>query len=308
MGRYVAGRLGQGILVVLGAIAISFALANLTGNAVEARFGSGVVAAETREQLIREYGLDRPLLERFGDYVVDAARGDFGRSFGSADSALSLVVDAVPYTLILVAGAISLACLFGLPVALYSVLHRDSKVDVATRRVFILLQGLPDFFVAVLLVLIFAVTLRWVPSFGVSGVVSYVLPIVALSLPLLSTLTRLLRAQLLDILGTEFVTALRVKGLTAREVVLRHGVRNALPPLIAYLALQLGWLLGGTILVEMVFGIPGIGQLAISSTLRRDLAVVQAIVVLVAVAYVVLNLLADLIVYALDPRVRGAYS
>lgn len=302
MPRYLAGRIGQGLVVVFGAIAVSFLLANLAGNAVEA-LGTGIDPA-TRTRLIREYGFDRPVLERFVQYVGGVVQGDFGQSFRAPTSALSRVTQALPYTATLVGATILVASLLAIPVALSSVLRHGSRVDVATRRIFILLQGMPEFFVALALILIFAVVLGWLPSFGVEGPESYVLPVTALVLPLLSTLTRLIRSQLLGVLGMEFVTALTAKGLTRREVVLGHALRNALPPLLTYLALQLGWLLSGTLVVEVVFGIPGIGLLAVDATQDRDLSVIQAIVVTVAVVYVTLNLLADLAVYAIDPRVR----
>lgn len=304
MGRYLLARLGQAVVVVLGAIMLSFWLANLTGNAVDAALGT-TVSGSTRQALIERYGYDQPVFERFVRYVGNALQGDFGDSFSKPVSALSQVWDALPYTLGLVAGAIVLSCSVAIPVAVMSVLRENSRFDVITRRSFMLLQGIPDFFIGILLVLLFAVTLGWLPSFGVSaGVRSYILPVIALSLPLLSTLTRLVRSQLLDILRMEFVTALRVKGLTWREIVLRHAIANALPAIVTYLALQLGWLLSGTIVVEIVFGIPGVGSLVVASTTARDVNVVEAVVVVVAITYVVLNLLADLAVRALDPRTR----
>jgi peptide/nickel transport system permease protein len=306
MKRYVAGRVGQGAIVVLGAVVVSFVLTSLTGNAVDA-LGTGF-GAETRRRLIVEYGFDRPLPARFLDYMGHALRGDFGRSFRSQEPAISLVLHALPYTLLLVGATMVVACAVALPTAVHSVLHLGSRADVGLRRLLMLLQGLPEFYVGLMLVLVFAVTLGWLPSLGGSGPASYVLPVVALSLPLMSTLTRLVRSQLLDVLDGEFVAALRAKGLTQREIVVRHGLPNALSPLIAYLALQTGWLLGGTVIVEYVFGIPGIGQLVIASSAQRDLNVLQAIVVVVATGYVLLNLLADLAVHAIDPRLRGAHA
>lgn len=300
--RYAGSRLAQGVLVVLGAVIISFALINLSGNAVDALGTS--LDPSTRAQLLSEYGLDRPLPERFGAYLVGAMHGDFGQSFRGTDSARGLVLNALPYTLLLVSISLVVACAVALPVALHSVLRRQSMADRLVRRGFMLMQGLPEFFIALLLVLVFAVNLGWLPSVGISGASSYVLPVIALSLPLLSTLTRLVRSQLLTVLGMDFVTALQARGISGGRIVLRHALRNALPPLITYLALQVGWLLGGTLIVEVVFGIPGIGQLAVSAAQQRDLNVVAAVVVIAASAYVVLNLVADLLVFMVDPRIR----
>jgi peptide/nickel transport system permease protein len=305
MGRYIALRTGQGILVLLGAIVIAFALVNVSGDAVDALVGSVGLPEETARRLKSAYGFDDPVLTRFGNYFVGVIQGDFGTSFRSSRPALAMVLEALRYTLTLVAGAIAVSTLVAVPTAVMSVLRRGSALEVTVRRTFMVLQGLPEFFLGLLLVLLFAVSLQWLPSFGVEGPESYVLPILALSVPLFSTLTRLLRSQLVDIMGSELVTALRARGLTEREIVFGHALRGALPPLIAYLALQIGWLIGGALLVEVVFGVPGIGQLAITSTQYRDIAVIEAVVVVIAASYVVLNLLADLAVYALDPRVRA---
>ena len=197
-----------------------------------------------------------------------------------------------------------LACAVAIPVSILSVLRRESLADRTLRRGLALAQGVPEFWLALLLVLLFSVTLGWLPSIGASGLDSYVLPVLALSIPLMSTIVRIVRSHLLDVLGMDFVTALRAKGLTTREIVYRHALRNALAPFITFLALQLGWLVGGTILVENVFSWPGLGSLMVSATQVRDLTVIEASVVLVATAYVVLNLLADLAVAAIDPRVR----
>jgi peptide/nickel transport system permease protein len=302
--RFIAARVAQGVIVIFGAVAISFFLVNLSGNAVDA-LGTGVNAA-ARVQLAHEYGLDRPLLTRFLDCVVGVAHGSFGNSFRSTTPAMSLVLDGLPYTLTLVLGTLLVTCAVAMPLAVLSVMRRGSPLDRLLRRTFMVVQGLPEFFLAVLLVLAFAVQMHALPSFGVDGPTSYILPIAALSLPLISTLTRLLRSQLIDIMGREFITALRARGLTQREIVFGHAARNAAPAMLTYLALQSGWLVGGTIIVEFIFGIPGIGQLAVTAAGNHDLSVIQAVVVTVATMYVLLNLLADVAVYRLDPRVRAA--
>ncbi|HZV72186.1 MAG TPA: ABC transporter permease [Conexibacter sp.] len=304
MKRYIATRLGQGLLVVFGAITISFVLASMAGNPIDARYAN--ISPAARAQLLHQYGYDKPLLERYVSYVGGVAHGDFGPSIGSPTGALTRVAEALPYTLILVFAAMATASLIALASATFGAIRRGSRIDAWVRNGFVALQGIPEFFAGLVLVLLFAVVLGWLPSFGATGPASYVLPVIALSLPLVATLTRLLRSQLLDVLGADFVVALRAKGLSERDIVLRHGLRNAGPPLITYLALQLGWLLGGTIIVEVVFGIPGIGSLVVSATRARDMAVVQAIVVVVAVGYVLFNLFADLAVRAVDPRVRSA--
>lgn len=302
--RITLTRLGQGVVVVFGALTISFLLTSSSGNAVDARVTG--IDPETRARLIHEYGYDQPLLERYWHFLTGAIHGDFGPSLGAVSSPVTQVLDALPYTLTLVVAAIVVASSAAIVLAVYGAVHRSSRIDVVIRRSFMAVQGIPEFFLGLVLVLVFAVQLGWLPSFGVDSASSYVLPVAALSLPLISTLTRLLRSQLLEVLGQDFVTALRSKGLSERTIVIRHGLRNAAPPLISYLALQLGWLLGGTIIVEVVFGVPGIGQLVVSAANVRDVGTIQAVVVVVAIGYVLCNLLADLVVYAVDPRVRQA--
>jgi peptide/nickel transport system permease protein len=163
---------------------------------------------------------------------------------------------------------------------------------------------MPEFWLGLLLILIFAVWLGVLPSLGFDDWTSPILPIVTLALPLSSILTRLLRSQLLDIMTSDFVVALRAKGLTEREILVRHALQNALSPFITYIALQVGWLVGGTVVVESVFTWPGLGALALSAAKTRDLQVLQAIVILIAVGYVGFNLLADLLVIWIDPRIR----
>lgn len=302
--RMVVSRLGQGLVVIFGALTISFLLTSTAGNAIDARFTG--IDAETRARLIHEYGYDQPVLERYLHFLRGVIQGDFGPSIGAVSSPVTRVAEALPYTLTLVVASIVVAASVAAACAVYGTIHRSSRLDRLTRRTFMAVQGIPEFFLGLVLVLVFAVELGWLPSFGVSGPLSYVLPVAALALPLMSTLTRLLRAQLLDVLGMDFVTTLRSKGLSERTIVIRHGLRNAAPPLISYLALQIGWLLGGTIIVEVVFGIPGIGLLVVSAANVRDVGTIQAVVVAVAVGYVICNLVADLVVYAIDPRVRAA--
>jgi peptide/nickel transport system permease protein len=304
MTRYITIRIGQGVLVLLGAVAISFVLVSVAGDPVTA-LGGFLLSPEEKQRLIHVYGYDRPLVEQFVDYMGSVVRGDFGDSFRTPEGALTLVMRALPATIYLVLGSVIVTIVVSVPVSLLSVLRRGSLLDRSLRSTLTLLQGLPSFWLGVVFVLIFSVQLGWLPSYGDRGLTSYILPIAALSIPLISTVVRLLRSQMLDVMGMEFVTALRAKGLSERDIVMRHALRNAMPPLVTFMALQIGWLFGGTIIVEAVFGWPGIGSLAITATNNQDLTVIQALVVVVAAVYVLLNLLADLLVLAIDPRLRA---
>lgn len=301
--RYIAGRLVQGVVVVLLSICVSFILVHVSGNPALI-IGGGRLSPEDLQALERTLGYDRPLLEQFTQYFTGVLRADFGISYRSRSSALIPVIDALPTTLVLVATTVAFALTLGVPTALFSILQRDSRIDRIIRRILIALSGIPDFWLALMLLLLFAATLRVLPSFGFNGPASLVLPATALALPLIPTVVRLLRGELLDVMNRPFIAALRARGLTERELVTRHAIRNVLPPTVTFLALQLGWLLGGTLVIESIFGWGGIGSLALDAVNTRDLPVVQALVVVTATTFVVANLLTDLFVLWIDPRAR----
>jgi ABC-type dipeptide/oligopeptide/nickel transport system permease component len=300
---FLARRLAQSVLVVLGAVLISFVLVNLSGNSVLASKSTLLTPAQL-QQLEQQLGFDRPLPQRLVEYLGNVVQGDFGTSYRFGGSALGVVLDAMPNTLLLVAGALIVALGIGIPAALYSAIRRDTRSDRWLRRAISVCQGIPEFWLGLVLVLLFSVKLGAFPSIGFGGPDAVVLPVIALAVPLVPAVFRLLRGQLLDVLGRDFVEALRIRGMGERRIVVRHAARNALPGFVTYLALQIGYLLGGTLIVEVVFGWPGIGSLTIDAVKARDLGVVQAVVVSLACVYVLLNLLADLAVLWLDPRVR----
>ena len=194
-------------------------------------------------------------------------------------------------------------------IAVSSALSRRGWADLFWRPLVLVLQGIPDFWIALLLVLVLAVHLHVLPSLGFNGPLTLIMPCAALTTPMLASFTRLLRANLLDFTNSETAFALRARGLTRREIVLGHALRNAMATFVSFVALQTGWLIGGTVIVETIFAWPGIGSLLISAVLARDLTVVQAVVVVIAATFTVLNLVADLVVVSLDPRIgRSAFG
>lgn len=301
--RYALSRVLQGLLVLFGAVVISFVLTNLSGSPADV-IGGNILPPDVRREIAAQLGYDEPLLVRLGEYLVNVAQGDLGVSYRGGTPALTMVLDALPNTVILVAGAIAAALLVAIPLSVFSVLRRGSAADRHLRNILMLLGSLPDYWVGLVLVLLLSVNLALLPSIGFDGVSSLVLPVLALALPIIPAFVRLLRGSLLDVAEQDFVTGLRAKGFTEREIVVRHGLKNASVPFITLLALQIGWLLGGTIVVEVVFAWPGVGSLLIDAVAVRDIAPVQATVVVLACAYVLLNLAADLVVALIDPRIR----
>jgi ABC-type dipeptide/oligopeptide/nickel transport system permease component len=303
--RLILSRIGQGAVVLFGAITISFVLANLSGNPIDIIAGLNATP-EQRATLKHEYGYDRPIPTRFVEYVAHAAQGKLGDSIQQPESAVSLVAQALPYTLALVMLAMLVAVAVSLPIAVHSVLRRESATDKGLRGTMTIMQGLPEFWLAIMFVLVFSVWLGWLPVIGAGGPANYILPTLAISIPLISTMVRLLRGHMLDIMGMEFVTALRAKGLSERDIVMHHALRNTVPVTVTFLALQIGWLIGGTLIVETVFAWPGIGNLTVQATTHRDIPVIQAIVIIVAIVYIAMNLLADVLAMVIDPRLREA--
>jgi peptide/nickel transport system permease protein len=303
---YVLGRLGQGILVLYGAVTVSFLLVHATGNPVTVLFGSTLPPAELRAMSAR-LGYNRPILVQYGSYLVHVLQGNFGASFRYGTPAISSVMTALPNTLFLVGISLSAAIFISVLIATLSVLSARGWAERFWRPAILTVQGVPDFWIALILVWIFSVKLGVLPSLGFVGPESLIMPCTALTLPMLASFTRLLRARLLDFTNSDVALALQARGLTRREIVLHHALRNSMATFVSYVALQSGWLIGGTIIVETIFGWPGMGSLLLSAVLARDLTVIQAVVVVIAVAFTALNLLADLAVLWLDPRiVRGS--
>jgi peptide/nickel transport system permease protein len=302
---YVTGRLGAGVLVLFGAVTVSFLLVHATGNPATVLAGGSLPAAQVHALSV-QLGYNRPLASQYGSYIWGVLQGNFGVSYRYDTPAINSVLTALPNTLALIGISLSAALLLSMTIAVSSVLSRKGWADRVWRPLVLVLQGIPDFWIALILVLVLAVHLHVLPSLGFDGPKTLIMPCVALTIPMLASFTRLLRASLLDFTNSEVAFALRARGLTRREIVLGHSFRNAMATFVSFVALQAGWLIGGTVIVETIFAWPGIGTLLISAVLARDLTVIQAVVVVIAVAFTLLNLSADLVVLWLDPRIGRA--
>jgi peptide/nickel transport system permease protein len=302
---YVAGRLGAGTLVLFGAVTVSFLLVHATGNPATVLAGGSLPEAQVHALTV-QLGYNRPLLSQYGSYIWGVLQGHFGVSYRYDTPAINSVMLALPNTLALIGISLSAALVLSMAIAVSSVLSRKGWADRVWRPLVVVLQGIPDFWIALILVLVLAVHLHLLPSLGFDGPKTLIMPCVALTIPMLASFTRLLRASLLDFTNSDVAFALRARGLTRREIVLGHSFRNAMATFVSFVALQAGWLIGGTVIVETIFAWPGIGTLLISAVLARDLTVIQAVVVVIAVAFTLLNLLADLAVLWLDPRIGRA--
>ncbi|WP_236789756.1 ABC transporter permease [Amycolatopsis sp. GM8] len=290
-------------MVVFGAVVISFVLTNLIGSPADV-IGGPSMTPDQRQALNAQFGYGKPVAERFIGYVGGLFHGDFGVSYRTNQGALGQVLNALPNTLILVLLALAVAVALALPMAIFSVRHRASRADNFIRRTIGILQGMPEFWLALMVILLLSVRFPLFPSFGFYDASSLVLPVISIAIPAVPTLFRVFRGHLLDVLGQEFVESMRARGVSEAIIVYSHVLRNFLGPSVTFTALQLGYLIGGSMVVETIFSWPGIGNLAVSSVQARDFAVVQSIIIVVATFYVILNLCADVVVLIADPRIR----
>lgn len=261
----------------------------------------------TREQVERLrnlYGLDRPLLVQYTDWAARALRGDFGTSFFSKEDVLTVILSRLPVTVTLAFLSLGLGLLIAIPLGVMAARQPGSVIDRVALSLAVLGQAMPSYWTALLLILLFGVRLQVLPISGTDSWQSFVLPTLALGWFVMPVLMRLTRAGMIDVLAADYVRTARAKGLSGTTVLFKHALRNAIMPVVAVAAVQLGFLLGGSIVVESVFALNGVGLLAFHAIQRSDFPVVQAIVLVVALLFVLLNLLADLINAFFDPRVR----
>lgn len=303
MTRFLGWRALRGAATLLGVLALTFALGRLTGDPVALMLPQSATLAD-HAAMRASLGLDRPIPAQFAAYLAGAVRGDLGISLTQNRPALELVVERLPATLRLGGAAFVVALAFGMPLGVLAAVFRDGPFDRAVRDASLALQSLPSFVVGIVAILTFGVALRWLPTFGSDGPAHYVLPVATMALLPFALILRLTRSSLLEVMGEDYVRTARAKGVQPVQVIVRHALRSALAPVVTVLGLQLGGLIGGAVVIETVFAWPGVGSLAVAAINGRDYPIVQAVVVLSAAAFVLANLLVDVLYGVLDPRVQ----
>lgn len=298
-------KLSEALLVCLIVSFVTFLLVSWTGDLAIAIGGMGA-SQEELARLRSTYGLDRPLVVQYFDWAGRALSGDLGRSFFSKEDVLPLILSRLPVTATLAAGSLAIGIVLALPIGMLAAVRQGTWIDNAAQTVAALSQAMPSFWSGLLLMLLFGVNLRVLPISGYDSWLSYVMPSLALGWFVFPILLRLVRAGMVEALSADYIRTARAKGLGPGRIVLKHALRNAVLPVVSVAAVQFGQLLGGSVVIEAVFALPGIGQLAWNGIQRSDYPVVQAIVLLVSLIFVALNLFADLINGALDPRIRRA--
>jgi len=300
---YLCKRLAWTALVLVGITGIVFVLVHASGDPT-ALYMSPEGTKEDYEILRAALGFDRPLPEQYGRFLWRAAHGDFGRSLRHQQPALPMVLARLPATIRLTVAAMALALVLALPLGILSALHRKSILDTSGMMFALTGQCLPTFWLGILLILVFAVHLRWFPVYGGEGVAAIVLPAVTLGVWAMARTARITRSSMLDVLHGDFLRTARAKGASEWAVVLRHALRNGAIPIATAFGLELGNLLGGAVVTEAVFAYPGIGRLAVEAVINKDVPMIEAVVFTVAAAVLLVNIVLDAAYVALDPRVR----
>lgn len=312
MTAYIVRRVAQLVPVLLFvSLLVFFIFRIVPGDAAVARLGQDADPASVR-QLRHVMGLDQPLYLQYLRWLGGALHGDLGRSYINEQPVFSLVMEKFPATLELAVLGVLLSLVISVPVGIVAALRRGAWVDQLARLVALVGYCLPRYWLAVLLILVFAVQVHWFPPAGYTPLTENpldnlrhaALPVLSLTLTLAAVQMRFLRSGLLDVLGQDYVRTAYAKGLAHRTVVLRHALKNALIPFVTVVGLEFGGLLGGLVVVEQIFSWPGVGWLMIQSITQRDYAVVQGAVLLVATGFVTVNLLVDVLYAYLDPRIR----
>ena len=300
---YIFRRLLVALSVMLTVAVVSFMLLHLSGDLATAIAGPESTAADV-EKIRVQYGLERPITAQFFDWLGAAARLDFGRSFYFQNTVVELIGERLPITLKLGGVALLLAVVVAIPLGVLAAIYRDTWIDRLSLMVAVVGQAMPTFWFALTLIIVFSVGLKWLPVSGNTSWQHFVLPAVALGYYAMPAMMRLTRAGMLDVLGSDYIRTARAKGLSPARVVFKHALRNAIIPVVALAAVELGFMLGGSVVIESVYSMQGLGQLAWDSISRNDYPVVQAVVLIIAVFYIGLTFVADVLNAALDPRMR----
>lgn len=304
MTAYVLRRLLLSVLVLFGVSVVVFSLIHFApGDPARLLLPDG--ALEEDVAIVRKaLGLDQPLYVQYEVFITRALQGDLGRSLYYKQPALGIILEHLPATIELTFAALVLSLIVAVPMGILSAVRRDTVWDYLGMGIATIGQATPVYWLGQMLILFFAVQLRWMPSSGRGGIDYLILPAITLGAPLMALVTRLVRSGMLDLLGEDFIRTARAKGLAEWCIVLRHVLRNIMIPLVTVVGLQFGALLGGAVITETVFAWPGVGRLVVTAITARDYPLVQAATLLVSGYFVLINLAMDVLYVYLDPRIR----
>lgn len=300
---FIAGRAVQGLVVMFGVSAIVFFALFLTGDPAALMMPPDASRAEI-EAFRRAMGFDDPFWVQYGRFLAGVATGEFGNSLRFQRPAFDLLVERLPATALLACVALLWSSLFGFVLGVVAAVRKNSAIDFAIRVISLIGQAVPVFWLGLMLIIVFSLKLRWLPSSGIGTAAQLVMPSVALGAYYLSAITRLVRASLIEVLGENYIRTARAKGISSWRIVVHHALRNAMVPVITVQGMYFASLLGGALVTEIIFAWPGIGRLAVEAIQNRDFPVVQAVVLFAAAVFVAVNFLVDLAYVWLNPRIR----
>jgi peptide/nickel transport system permease protein len=303
MRRYVVARLAQSALVVLLSLTAVFGMVRLGGDPVLLFLPMDIQAKDVNE-IRQRLGFNDPLTVQYVRFMAGAVQGDFGQSLRYRRDALGLVLERLPATLLLAGTSIALTLVLAVPLGLVTAVRRDTLVDHVGTVAMVLGQAIPGFWLGLMLIYLFAVHLRWLPTGGTGSLAHLVMPSVVLAAFFAARVARLTRSAVLDVLGEEYIKTARAKGLGEGRVIGKHTLRNSAIPIVTLAGLEAGQLLGGAVIAETIFAWPGLGRLTVQALLNRDFPVVMAAVSFTSIVYTLMNLVVDLAYGWLDPRIR----
>ena len=303
--QFFVRRLIVALLVAATVMTLAFILTRLSGDLAISIAGPNATQADV-ETVRKAYGLDRPLITQFFDWVGRAVTGDLGQSYFFKTRVSSLIAERMPVTLTLGLTGLVIALVVSLPLGILAAVREGTAFDRAVQMVALLGQAMPSLWLGLLLMILLGLQLGWLPISGTGSWQHYVMPGIVLAFSAIPALMRLTRAGMIDALSSDYIRTARAKGLSNTRIVLKHALRNAAMPVVSVAAVQLGFMLGGSIVIEAVFALHGVGYLAWESISKNDFPVVQAVVLILALIYIGLTLLADLMNAVLDPRLRAA--
>lgn len=300
---YILRRCFYAIFVLFGVATVVFFITRLTGDPVSIMLPPDA-SVQQEQDLRHALGFDKPLLEQYGIYILHLLQLDLGTSLRYGEPIYRLILERMPATLQLAGAALLFSLIIAIPAGIIAALKRGTAIEKGVVSFVVIGQSVPVFWVGMLLVLLFAVKLKILPTGGIGGMSHLILPAIALGIHLLALVTRLLRASLSDALGSDYVRTARAKGLLPGKVVAKHALRNSLLPVVTIVGLEIGSLLGGSVVTETVFAWPGVGQLLVQSIYNRDYPLVQGAIIILAGIFVLVNLIVDICYAAIDPRIQ----
>lgn len=305
MNQYILRRFALAIPLILTVITIVFLMLRLGLPGDPAQIMAGDRATpELIEQIRKNLGLDRPMPEQYLIFLRDALRGDLGRSVKFREPVVDVILKAFPFTIMLTLASVFVGTFFGIMVGMITALKRATWIDNIATVIVVFFYSIPTFWLGLMLILIFSVGFRILPVQGASTPQHFILPTLNLAVGQIALIARLTRSGMIEVLNADYIRTARAKGLSERSVIIRHTLKNVLIPIVTVVGLSFGALLGGAIITESIFGLPGVGRLAIDAIHNRDYPMIQGTVLLVAITFIFVNLIVDILYAFIDPRIR----